>query len=137
MPKYLISHVKTVATTYVVKADTEDEAVYTLEDAVANGSERTYDIHNTQVVEDYVQSEGEVDSPKVYRVVLATFESGETNPEVMDLVNVDDESDRIMCAPDEFEVGEIVREGEFTLEEANYVDEQCYGTGLFAFKKLS
>lgn len=134
MPKYLISHVKTVATTYVVKADTEDEAVYTLEDAVANGSERTYDIHNTQVVEDYVQSEGEVDSPKVYRVVLATFESGETNPEVMDLVNVDDESDRIMCAPDEFEVGEIVREGEFTLEEANYVDEQCYGTGLFAFK---
>ena len=134
MPKYLISHVKTVATTYVVKADTEDEAVYTLEDAVANGSERTYDIHNTQVVEDYVQSEGEVDSPKVYRVVLATFESGETNPEVMDLVNVDDESDRIMCAPDEFEVGEIVRDGEFTLEEANYVDEQCYGTGLFAFK---
>ena len=134
MPKYLISHVKTVATTYVVKADTEDEAVYTLEDAVANGSERTYDIHNTQVVEDYVQSEGEVDSPKVYRVVLATFESGETNPEVIDLVNVDDESDRIMCAPDDFEVGEIVREGEFTLEEANYVDEQCYGTGLFAFK---
>ena len=134
MPKYLISRVKTVATTYVVEADTENEALKELEDACNDGVESSYDIHGMDVVEEYYQSEGEVDSPKVYRVVLATFESGETNPEVMDLVNVDDESDRIMCAPDEFEVGEIVRDGEFTLEEANYVDEQCYGTGLFAFK---
>jgi hypothetical protein len=66
---------------------------------------------------------------------LTVFENGETNPEVMDLVNVNDLTDRIMAAPDEFNVGEIVNENEFYLDEAMMVDEQYYGKGTFAFKK--
>jgi hypothetical protein len=72
---------------------------------------------------------------KNYQVVLTVFENGETNPEVMDLVNVNDLTDRIMAAPDEFNVGEIVNENEFYLDEAMMVDEQYYGKGTFAFKK--
>jgi len=71
---------------------------------------------------------------KTYKVVLTVFENGETNPEVMDLVNVNDSTDRIMAAPDEFEVGEIVSENDFYLDEAMMVDEQSYGKGIFAFK---
>ncbi len=72
---------------------------------------------------------------KNYEVVLTVFENGETNPEVMDLVNVNDSTDRIMAAPDEFSVGEIVNENEFYLDEAMMVNEQGYGKGTFAFKK--
>lgn len=57
MPKYLISHVKTVATTYVVEADTEVEAEESLYLAVRAGIEIDLPVSNTQVVEDYVQSE--------------------------------------------------------------------------------
>ncbi len=72
---------------------------------------------------------------KNYEVILTVFENGETNPEVMDLVNVNDSTDRIMAAPDEFSVGEIVNENEFYLDEAMMVNEQGYGKGTFAFKK--
>lgn len=72
---------------------------------------------------------------KKYIVELVEFENGETNPEVCDLVNVDDSSDRIMAAPDEFMVGEIVNEDEFEIRQNSMVDEQTYGTGDFAFKK--
>jgi len=72
---------------------------------------------------------------KKYRVELVVFENGETNPEVCDLVNIEDENDRIMAAPDEFFVGEIVSEEEFKLEKSMYVDEHTYGSGIFAFKK--
>lgn len=71
---------------------------------------------------------------KTYEVKLTEFEGGETNPEVMELVNVADPTDIIMAAPDEFEVGEIVRDDEFYFDEAMMVDEQGYGSGLFAFK---
>lgn len=57
MPKYLISHVKTVATTYVIEADTEDEAEMSLHLAVRAGIEIDYPLYNSQVVEEYVQSE--------------------------------------------------------------------------------
>jgi hypothetical protein len=72
---------------------------------------------------------------KNYKVELVVFESGETNPEVMNLVNVNDTTDVIMVAPDEFKVGEIVTENNFYLEEVMMVDEQYYGKGTFAFKK--
>jgi len=72
---------------------------------------------------------------KNYKVILTVFENGETNPEVMDLVNVNDSTDRIMAAPDEFNVGEIVNENDFYLDEAMYVDNQVYDKAWFAFKK--
>ena len=72
---------------------------------------------------------------KKFKVILAVFENGETNPEVLDLVNINDESDRIMAAPDEFIEGEIVSDYDISLEECNMVDDHCFGTGIFAFKK--
>ena len=71
---------------------------------------------------------------KTYQVKLAVFENGETNPEVLDLVNVLDENDRIMANPDDFFVGEIITEEDFFVESCSYVDEYCYGSGYFAFK---
>ena len=53
---------------------------------------------------------------------------------VINLVNLEDENDIIMAAPDEFEIGEIVNEDNLILKECNYVDEQGTGSGLFAFK---
>tara|TARA_S200002703_G_scaffold117328_1_gene102936 strand:- start:2849 stop:3088 length:240 start_codon:yes stop_codon:yes gene_type:complete len=72
---------------------------------------------------------------KKFKVVLTEFLNGETNPEVMDLVNIKDKSDRIMAAPDEFTEGEIVSENGIELKECQYVDDQTFGTCLFAFKK--
>ena len=57
MPKYLISRIKTVATTYIVEADTEVEAEESLYLAVRAGVEIDLPVSNTQVIEDYVQSE--------------------------------------------------------------------------------
>ena len=67
---------------------------------------------------------------KQYKVI-----SVNDNPEVLDLVNTKNVLDRFMCAPDEFEVNEIINEVDFYLEEANMVDDQGYGVGLFAFKR--
>ena len=77
---------------------------------------------------------------KTYKVELEIFINEEdgseyTNPEVMNLVNVDDERDSISAAPYEFEEGEVVTEDDIYLEECNYVDEQGTGTMEFAFKK--
>jgi len=69
---------------------------------------------------------------KQYKVI-----SVNENPEVLDLVNTNDVLDRFMCAPDEFEVGEIINESDFYLEEANMVDDQGDGVGLFAFKNIN
>jgi len=55
--------------------------------------------------------------------------------DVVDLINVNDESDTIPGAPDEFVDGEIVSEDEIILKENSYVDDQGVGTMLFAFKK--
>ena len=53
-----------------------------------------------------------------------------------DLVNVKDETDRIMAAPDEFNVGDIVSEDEFCLIDSEYIDGQGnFGVAPFAFKK--
>jgi hypothetical protein len=72
---------------------------------------------------------------KNYKVVLTQFENGETDPEVMDLVNIENDSDRIMAAPYEFIEGEIVTENEIELQECQYTDEHTFGVGTFAFKK--
>ena len=56
------------------------------------------------------------------------------NPEAMDLVNVIDESDIIMAAPDEFFLGEIVSEGDIYLERHSYVYDDGVSSGQFAFR---
>jgi hypothetical protein len=71
---------------------------------------------------------------KKYKVVLTIFEDGETNPDARDLVNINDSNDRIMVAPDNFNVGDILTEDEFRTVECNYTDEQGYGVGTFAFE---
>jgi hypothetical protein len=73
---------------------------------------------------------------KKYRAKLVVFEGGEVNEEVMDLVNVEDESDKLMAAPDEFKVGEIVSENEIEMAEASVVDEDGNYNGCvpIAFK---
>lgn len=60
------------------------------------------------------------------------FEKG---TDIVDLINVDDESDKIPAAPDEFVIGEIINEDDIILRENRYVDDQGVGTMLFAFKK--
>jgi hypothetical protein len=72
---------------------------------------------------------------KNYQVVLTEFEDGKTNPECIDLVNVEDPSDRIFANPDDFFVGEFVNEDEFYLKTCIVVNEQSYGSAVFAFRK--
>jgi len=56
--------------------------------------------------------------------------------EALDLVNINDSSDKIMAAPDEFFVGSIISEDEFYMDSHSYIDEQGnLGTADFAFKK--
>jgi hypothetical protein len=59
------------------------------------------------------------------------------NTDVRDLVNINDENDRILANPNDFyKVGEIVTEDDFELIEANYIDEQGnLGTAEFAYRK--
>lgn len=59
------------------------------------------------------------------------------NDEAIDLVNINDENDVIMAAPDNFQVGEILTEDQIEVKECNYVDEQGTGTAPFAFKILT
>lgn len=75
---------------------------------------------------------------KTYRATLVVFEDelNETfTGEAIDLVNVDDENDRLFADPDSFTVGELVTEDEIYLVPRAYVDENNYGTSFFAFKK--
>lgn len=69
---------------------------------------------------------------KQYQVI-----SVNENPEVMDLVNINDSSDRIMCAPDEFKLDEIINEEDFYIERCNYVDDHNFNSGDFAFRKIN
>jgi len=56
--------------------------------------------------------------------------------DVRDLVNVEDESDRFMANPDDFDsVDEIVTENEFTFKRVNVVDEQGVYSADMAFRK--
>ena len=64
MPKFLISRVKAIATTYIVEAETELKAVSEFASAVSSDSETSYELYNMDVIEDYVQSEGEAPEEK-------------------------------------------------------------------------
>ena len=95
-------------------------------------------MHNTIT---YIYIIRKINKPKLinmkkYRAELVVFEGGETNEEVMDLINVEDESDKLMAAPDEFKVGEIVSDDEIEMREASVVDEDgnYNGCTLIAFK---
>ena len=58
------------------------------------------------------------------------------NIEARDLVNVEDENDRYMANPDDFQtIGEIVTEDQFELVDSNYVDDQGTGMCDFAFRR--
>jgi hypothetical protein len=59
----------------------------------------------------------------------------EKGTDVVDLININDETDIIPGAPDEFVDGEILTEDEITLKENSFVDDYGVGTMLFAFKK--
>ena len=59
----------------------------------------------------------------------------EKGTDVVDLINVNDETDIIPGAPDEFVDGEILTEDEIILKENSFVDDEGVGTMLFAFKK--
>jgi len=74
---------------------------------------------------------------KTYKVVLTPFPDGQTNPDVLELENLKDINDYVPCAPDNFIVGEIVSENEIELVEANFVDDNGVGVGMFAVKKRS
>jgi hypothetical protein len=66
---------------------------------------------------------------KTFKVCIAK------GTDVVDLINVDDKSDTIPGAPDEFVDGEIINEDQIVMEDAPYVDDQGVGTMLFAFRK--
>jgi len=53
---------------------------------------------------------------------------------VINLVSLNDPTDIIWAATDEFVVGEKVNDTEFYTKRCNYVDDQGMGTALFAFK---
>lgn len=60
MPKYLINRVRTEATTYIVEADTEDQALRDFEDALSNGLQSAYERYAEIDVDEFCQSEGEL-----------------------------------------------------------------------------
>ena len=55
--------------------------------------------------------------------------------EILTLVNIEDNYDRIMAAPDEFTLNEIVGENEIDIETRQYTDDHGFHTGWFAYKK--
>ena len=57
------------------------------------------------------------------------------NNEVLTLVNIEDNTEKIMAAPDEFTFNEIVGENEIDIETRQYTDDQGFHTGWFAYKK--
>ena len=59
----------------------------------------------------------------------------EKGTDVVDLININDETDIIPGAPDEFVDGEILTEDQITLKENSFVDDEGVGTMMFAFKK--
>lgn len=61
----------------------------------------------------------------------------ETNDTAMDLVNVEDDTDTIMCADDEFTEGELVTENDFHTQVCGYVYDDGIGSAPFAFKNKS
>lgn len=76
---------------------------------------------------------------KTYKATM-TFMADPENPHeeindtAMDLVNVEDESDKIMCADDEFTEGELVTEDQFHTQVCSYVYDDGVGSAPFAFK---
>ena len=57
------------------------------------------------------------------------------NNEVLTLINIEDNTEKIMAAPDEFTLNEIVGEDEIDIETRQYTDDQGFHTGWFAYKK--
>lgn len=66
---------------------------------------------------------------KQYRAVQVEPE----NDECIDLVNIEDEDDRMMADPDSFIIGEVYTEDQIEMHDCDYVDEQGVGNAPFAF----
>jgi hypothetical protein len=77
---------------------------------------------------------------KTYKVERVYDEEGEPvqdmASDVVNLVNIEDDTDIIWCAPDEFKIGSLVTEDDFTAKKCNYVDDVGVGSAEFAFKKV-
>lgn len=76
---------------------------------------------------------------KTYKAVMTFMVDPEnvhedTNDTAMDLVNIEDDTDRIMCADDEFTEGELVTEEQFVTRVCAYVYDDGVGNAPFAFK---
>ena len=57
-----------------------------------------------------------------------------SSDEILTLVNTEDNTERIMAAPDEFTLNEIVGEDEIDIETRQYTDEHGFHVGWFAYK---
>jgi len=84
------------------------------------------DLYNSEVA-----NTSSTTSKKVYRAELAYPDND--IEDAIDLVNVIDEHDRIMAAPDEFFVGSLYDEDTFVIKDADYVDDNGVGHAPFAF----
>ena len=80
-----------------------------------------------------------VDNMIKYKVIqdpaVSADNAWDDNNEVLTLVNIEDNTEKIMAAPDEFTLNEIVGENEIDIETRQYTDDQGFHTGWFAYKK--
>lgn len=74
---------------------------------------------------------------KKYKVELVNFgtDAEPMYSDAVDLVNIEDDTDRIWGAEDEFTIGEILSEDEIYTEMHSYVDDESAGSAPFAFRK--
>jgi len=73
---------------------------------------------------------------KKYKVVYHEFENGKEYDDILDLVNVNNDSERLMAAPDEFYLDEVIEEDNIVMKYNNYIDENGnYGKAQFAHRK--
>ena len=78
---------------------------------------------------------------KTYKAVMTFIADPEnvheqTNDTAMDLVNIEDDTDRIMCADDEFTEGELLTEDQFIVRDCSYVYDEGVGNADFAFRTI-
>ena len=77
-----------------------------------------------------------VDHKKVIMVKYKVIQDPAVDDnEVLTLVNTEDNTEKIMAAPDEFTLNEIVGEDEIDIETRQYTDDHGFHVGWFAYKK--
>jgi hypothetical protein len=89
------------------------------------------ELTESELVDLYNSEVANTSSKKVYRAELAYPDND--IEDAIDLVNVIDEHDRIMAAPNEFFVGSLYDEDTFVIKDADYVDDNGVGHAPFVF----